>query len=94
MDDSDPYPALLDIGRAFDNNAMLNLNKGKILFETCTMYMITPLDPNEGDKYNEPINEDAQNSIIENIYQITRAQRGLHRSHRRWGVELEESEGI
>lgn len=32
--------------------------------------MIAPLDPNEGDRYNEPIDEDAQSSIIENIYKI------------------------
>jgi hypothetical protein len=34
--------------------------------------VITPLDPNEGNRYNENVNEDAQSSIIENIYQITR----------------------
>jgi hypothetical protein len=40
-------------------------------FEIDTLHMIAPLDPNEGYKCNEPVNEDAQSSIIENIYQIT-----------------------
>jgi hypothetical protein len=29
-----------------------------------------PLDPYEGDRYNEPVDEDAQSSIMENIYNI------------------------
>jgi hypothetical protein len=33
--------------------------------------MISPLDVNEGDRCNEPINEDVQRSIIENIYNVT-----------------------
>jgi len=36
-----------------------------------TLRLISPLDPNEGDKYNKPMNEDAKSSIIEKIYQIT-----------------------
>ena len=36
-----------------------------------TLRMIAPLYLNEGDNYNEPMNEDAQSSIIENIYPIT-----------------------
>jgi hypothetical protein len=39
-------------------------------FETDTLHIIAPLDPNEGDRYNEPMNEDVE-LIIENIYQIT-----------------------
>jgi hypothetical protein len=27
-------------------------------FETDTFHIIAPLDPNEGDKYNEVVNED------------------------------------
>jgi hypothetical protein len=40
-------------------------------FETNTLHVIVPLDANEGDNYNEPVNEDDQSSIIENIYQTT-----------------------
>jgi hypothetical protein len=49
MDESDPYPALLGIDWAFDNNAVLNLKKRQMSFETDTMCVVTPLDPYEGD---------------------------------------------
>jgi hypothetical protein len=46
------------------------MKKRQMSFEIDTLRVITPLDPNEGDIYNEPMNEDAQSSIIENIYKI------------------------
>jgi hypothetical protein len=33
---------------------------------------MAPLYPNKGGKYNESVDEDAQSSVIENIYKITR----------------------
>lgn len=39
-------------------------------FEMDTLWVIVPLDPNEGDIYNDILNKDAQRSIIENIYHI------------------------
>jgi hypothetical protein len=50
---------------------VLNLKKRQMSFETDTLCMVTPLDPYEGDIYNEPVDEDAQSSAIENIYKIT-----------------------
>jgi hypothetical protein len=45
-------------------------------FETDTLCMVMPLDPYEGgDRYNEPMDEDAWSSVIENIYKITWAGR-------------------
>jgi hypothetical protein len=41
-----------------------------MLFETNTLHVIAPFDPNEGHGYNEPVDEDAQRSIIEIIYKI------------------------
>jgi hypothetical protein len=49
MDESDPYPALLGIDWAFDNNVVLNLKKRQMSFEIDTLCMVTPLDPYEGD---------------------------------------------
>jgi hypothetical protein len=43
-----------------------------MLFEIDTFHVVTPLDPYEGDRYNEPVDEYAQSSIIENVYKITR----------------------
>jgi hypothetical protein len=39
-------------------------------FETDTMHMVVPLDPYEGNRYNEPMDEDAWSLVIENIYKI------------------------
>jgi hypothetical protein len=60
MDESDPYPALLGIDWAFDNNVVLNLKKRQMSFETDTLCVVAPLDPYEGDWYNEPVDEDAK----------------------------------
>ena len=59
MDDSDPYPAFLGIDWEFNNNVLLNLKKRQMSFEMDMLRMIAPLDPNEGDGYNEHVNEDA-----------------------------------
>jgi hypothetical protein len=93
MDESDPYPALLGIDWDFDNNAVLNLKKCQMSFETDTLHMVTPLDPYEGDHYNEPVDEDAQSSKIENIYKVT-GQGGLHQPHHRRRIKLEECQVI
>jgi hypothetical protein len=71
MDEFDPYPTLLGNDWAFDNNAVLNLKKRHMSFEIDTLCVVTPLDPYEGDRYNEPVDEDVWRSVIENIYKIT-----------------------
>jgi len=40
-------------------------------FETYTLHVVTLVDPYEKDRYNEAVDEDAQRSVIENIYKIT-----------------------
>jgi hypothetical protein len=67
MDELDPYPTLLGIDWEFDNNAIPNLKQQHMSFEIDTLRIIAQLDPKEGDKYNNLVNEDAQISIIENI---------------------------
>jgi hypothetical protein len=58
-DESNQYPTLLGIDWAFENNAVLNLKKWKMFFETITLFLVMPLDPYEGYRYNEPMYEDA-----------------------------------
>jgi hypothetical protein len=48
MDESDPYLKLLGIDWVFDNNAVLNLKKRQMSFETNALCMVVPLDPYEG----------------------------------------------
>ena len=70
MDESHPYPYFLGINCNFDNNATLNLKNHQMSFETDTIFMVSPLDPYEDDRYNEIVNEDAQSSTVENIYKV------------------------
>jgi len=50
----------------------MKLKKRKMSFEIDTLGVIALLYSNEGDRYNEPMDEDVRSSIIENIYKITR----------------------
>jgi hypothetical protein len=45
-----------------------------MLFDTETSCVITPLDPNEGNRYSEMVDEDARSSVIDNIYKITKGK--------------------
>jgi hypothetical protein len=44
VDESDPYPTLLGIDWAFDNNVVLNLKNKQLSFETDTLHMVATLE--------------------------------------------------
>jgi hypothetical protein len=50
-------PYLVLIGPS--TTILLNMKKRQMIFDKETLHVIEPLDPYEGDKYNEPVNEDA-----------------------------------
>lgn len=45
VDDSNPYPAILGIEWAFNNNAIMNLKKRQMSFENGTNRITAPIDP-------------------------------------------------
>ena len=51
IDDSTPYPTLLGIDWAFDNQAIINLKKKTMSFEGNGIRVIGPLDPALGPRY-------------------------------------------
>ena len=51
IDDSTPYPALLGIDWAFENQAIINLKKKTMSFEGNGIHIIGPLDPTLGPRY-------------------------------------------
>jgi len=57
VDDSNSYLALLGLDWLFDNMAIINLKKRKIIFEINNMRFIVPLDPLEGARYTELVRE-------------------------------------
>ena len=71
MGDKDPYPALLGIDWAFENYAIIDLKKELMIFEDGEVWVTLPLDPYQGPRYTETVDnrEDAQ--ILDNLYQMT-----------------------
>ena len=55
VDDSNPYPALLEIDWATDMNGVINLKKRKMIFEKNSLCIVVPLDPTEELRYREPV---------------------------------------
>jgi hypothetical protein len=74
VDDSCPYPALLRIDWAFNNSNVVDLNKRQMKFEGDGLRVIAPLDPDEGQRYTEPIREEDHTYELENIYKLTTRQ--------------------
>ena len=58
VDDSCPYHALLGIDWDFNNSTVVDLKKRIMTFEGDGLRVIAPLDPNEGQRYMEPIREE------------------------------------
>ena len=48
VDDNNPYPTLLGIEWAFDNNVIINLKKRQMSFEDGRNRVTAPIDPVEG----------------------------------------------
>jgi hypothetical protein len=71
VDDSCHYTALLGIDWAFNNSTMVDLKKRIMMFEGYGLRVIAPLDPDEGQRYNEPIREEDREYELENIYKLT-----------------------
>jgi hypothetical protein len=74
IDDRCPYPVLLGIDWDFNNSIVVDLKKRKMAFECNGLKVISPLDPDEGRRYIEPIREDYRAYKLENIYKLTTRQ--------------------
>lgn len=57
MDESYTYSSLIGIDWEFENNVALNLKERKMSYGTNNLRLIKPLYFNEGNRYNEPMNE-------------------------------------
>ena len=71
IDDSTPYPALLGIDWAFDNQVIINLKKKTMSFEGNGIRVIDLLDPALGPRYTELIISEEEACNIDPIYQLT-----------------------
>ena len=71
IDGTNPYPTLLGIEWAIDNQAIINLKNRHMLFEGRGICIIAPLDPVEGARYTEPSTEEYDPLDLDNIYKLT-----------------------
>jgi hypothetical protein len=69
VDGKTPYPTLLGLDWAFDNQAIINLNTRKMTFESGEYKVIAPLDPSEGERFVEPTYLDLEE--INQLYKTT-----------------------
>jgi hypothetical protein len=67
VDDNQPYPTLMGLEWAFDNQAIINMKRREMIFEVGELKVIAPLDPKEGRRYIEPTKGDE----IDNLYNMT-----------------------
>ena len=74
IDDSTPYPALLGIDWAFDNQVIINLKNKTMPFEGNGIQVIGPLDPTLGPRYIELIIVEEEARNIDTMYQLTASQ--------------------
>ena len=55
VDDKNPYPTLLGIDWAIDNQTIINFKKRVLSFENDEVRVVSPIDPLEGQRYVEPV---------------------------------------
>ena len=57
MGDKDPYLVLLRIDWTYENYVVIDLKKELMIFEVEGMRVIQPLDPYQGPRFTEPIDD-------------------------------------
>jgi hypothetical protein len=75
MGDKDPYPALHGIDWAYDNYALIDLNKDTMNFEATGIKVVQPLDPYVGPRYKEPTKNNMEGEDLDQLYTITAGTR-------------------
>ena len=68
IDDSTPYPALLGIDWAFENQAIINLKKKTMSFEGNEIQVIGPLDLALGPRYTKLVMAEEEAHNIDAVY--------------------------
>jgi hypothetical protein len=69
VDGTTPYPTLIGMDWAFENQAIINLKTRKMTFESREYRVIALLDPSEGERFVEPTCMDLEEII--QLYRTT-----------------------
>ena len=70
VEDGGSYPTLLGIGWANDSMAVINFKKQVMTFENQDVRVITPMDPQEGRRYIEPVKDEVGITFITSLKTI------------------------
>ena len=70
VDDMNPYPTLVGIDWAIDNQTIINFKKMILSFEDNEMRVVSPIDPLEGQRYVEPIYSEGYGYYLDQIYKF------------------------
>ena len=65
VDDTNPYPALLGIDWAIDNQTIINFKKRILSFEDSEIRLVAPIDPLEGQRYVELVHSEGQGNYLD-----------------------------
>ena len=71
VDDMNPYPMLLGIDWAIDNQTIINFKKRILSFEDDEMRVVLPIDPFEGQRYVKTIYREGHGDYLDQIYNVT-----------------------
>ena len=71
VDDTNPYPTLLGIYWAIDNQTIINFKKRILSFEDNEMRVVLLIDPLEGQRYVEPVYNEGRGDYLDQIYNVT-----------------------
>ena len=75
MGDKYPYPALLGIDWEFENYVVIDLKLETINFKVDGIRFIQPLDSYQGPWFTNPIDDEEEPNILDQLYQITAGNR-------------------
>lgn len=75
MDKTNPYPTLLGIDWAFENYAIINLKNETMTLKAEGMRVTQPLDPYKGPRDTEPVNENMERDVLDQIDNLTAGKR-------------------
>ena len=74
VDDMNLYHALQGINWVIDNQTIIKFKKRILTFEDEELRVVALLDPLEGQRYVEQVNNEGQDGYLDHIYNITSAK--------------------
>ena len=74
VDSTNPYPALLGIDWAIEDQTIINFKKRILSFEDNEMRVVSPIDPLEGQRSIELVYNEVQVDYLNHIYNVTAMQ--------------------